>query len=642
MPLYEAKVLHYVSPATDIANIAMTSPSNLNRGSSPFHSTISLYCRSHDGRLLSVEGREAKAVTIHWTAISKQLQSSEPTPLPLPSGLVIKTRSFFLVTDDAVEPSFQRNAILRAREFYHDTNNYYIGLLSYKLQDDQDTPFRDWIETLFILRTTLRPQPYQEWKLSTRLNRGASSAWEIFWAWVNSPKITLGQKRKSSAYGKHEVTAESITALFERVLRNTAPQDQWDRAGRTYLRRRVIEFVSRNEACQMVLPAFPCKSPNSNKVGGSKPDMAERIALETLHDFVQDVKKVYPPGATIWIVHDGHLLSSCIGVDDSTVSEYESNLQELYHSLFSSSEDREAVKFTSLSDLVFPNRNDDMMRTLNEAWLHSEVLGHPLPTKLCESTELARKLVMASCGIDRPHLRKLIQAQDTTTISTYRGLSRFMLQDLATTASSEQRSMSQRKKIASAVAAEMMARNQAYSNLLELLFPDFIRLSIHAHDNQGPKFGVRLFPRNRVRAIDDLDGRHEPVPLYNFQLPTPWHNCIVKVTGDDILYLVKASVARQAIDGGRYAGAWTENHDEEGSGHFSLREVVTSSEGLPHYLVAGRDHGSNGRQIEMVRVHDVDAMSEDKAEKKDGNPTPEKGDGVVVAAIKKLIVLCMR
>ncbi|KAI0115738.1 Pyoverdine/dityrosine biosynthesis protein-domain-containing protein [Nemania sp. FL0031] len=624
----------------------MTSRSNLNSGSSPFHSTISLYCRSRDGRLLSAEGREAKAVAIHWPTISEQLQSSEPNSAPLPSGLVIETRNFFLATNDAIESVFQQSTILRAREVYHDADKYYIGLLSYQSQGDEDTSFRDWIETLFVLRTTLRPQPYQEWKFSDRLDCGSGSVWKMFWSWVTSPKTTLDLKHKSSMYRKYEAyeaTAENIAVLFERMLRNTGPKDQWDRTGRDYFRRRVIEFVSRNEACQMVLPAFPCKSPNSNKVGGSKPDMAERIALETLHDFVQSVEKVHPPGATIWIVHDGHLLSSCIGVDDATVSEYESNIQELYRSHFSSPQDRKRIRFTSLSDLVFPNRNDDMKESLDDAWLcDSEVLYHPLPAELCQSTELVRKLVMASCGIDRAHLRKLIQAQDSTTISTYRGLSRFMLQDLAATVGNEQRSMSQRKKIATTVAAEMMARNQAYSNLIELLFPDFVRLSIHAHDNQGPKFGVRLFPKNKVRAIDDLDVRHEPVPLYNFQIPTPWHNCIVKVAGDDVLYLAKASVARQAIGNGRYTGTWVdEKHcGEEGSGHFSLYEVVMSSECSRYYSEAGRDHGSNYRQIDVVRVHDVDAISEDAAGKRGETSIPEKEAGILVVAIKKLVNIC--
>lgn len=105
--------------------------------------------------------------------------------------------------------------------------------------------------------------------------------------------------------------AEKITVIFEDMLRNSAVADEWDLSGRNYFFHRVLEFVNRNEQCQMALPAFPCKSPNDAKVGGPKPDMAERVALETLCAFVKSVKKIYSPGATIWVIHDGHLLSSC-------------------------------------------------------------------------------------------------------------------------------------------------------------------------------------------------------------------------------------------------------------------------------------------------------------------------------------------
>ncbi|KAI0814584.1 Pyoverdine/dityrosine biosynthesis protein-domain-containing protein [Xylaria sp. FL0064] len=580
----------------------MKSSPTINSGSAPFHSIISLYCRSCNGHLLSAEGREAKVLATNWSVIFKQLQTSEPDLTSLPSGLVVETRSFSIVPDATLETFFRQNAALRAREVYRDADRYYVGLLSYQPQVDENTPFRDWVETFFLLRTTLRPQPYQEWKFSTGPNCDSRSAWKTFCSWVMAPKTTLNKKRKGSVQRKYEATAESITVLFERMLRNTADEDRWDYGGRTFFLRRVIEFVHRNEACQMVLPAFPCKSPNGTKAGGSKPDMAERIALESLRDFAMSVKRIYSPGATIHVVHDGHLLSSCIGVDDAAISEYESNLQELYRSHFDSLEDQNAIKFISLNDLFFTKTNRDMDQSLDKAWLYdAEVLCHPLQTRLSEPIELVRKLVMASCGVDRAHLRKLIRTQDAATISTYRGLSRFMLQDLATTGSSEQRSMSQRKKIASAVAAEMMARNQAYTNLLELLFPDFVRLSIHAHSNQGPKFSVRLFPRGRVRAVDDIDGRHKPAPLHDFQIPTPWHSCIVKVRDDNIVYLTKASVARQALANGRYTGRWVDDNEvgEEGQGHFSLCEVVASSKDLA-YVEAGGDYESDGRQIKAV------------------------------------------
>jgi hypothetical protein len=176
--------------------------------------------------------------------------------------------------------------------------------------------FLEWIETLLISRTTLQPQSDQ--KLQASIRRDCQSATEGFWEWVKTLiatqttlQVRLSRQSKASVGGNCQFVAEKITVVFERMLRNTAATDEWDCSGRDYFRHRVLGFVNRNESCQMALPAFPCKSPNNAKVGGSQPDMAERLALETLRAFVRSVEKIYPPGATIWIIHDGHLLSSC-------------------------------------------------------------------------------------------------------------------------------------------------------------------------------------------------------------------------------------------------------------------------------------------------------------------------------------------
>ncbi|KAI1124423.1 Pyoverdine/dityrosine biosynthesis protein-domain-containing protein [Nemania abortiva] len=548
--------------------------STFNYGSSPFHSIMGLFCRSRDGRLLNTEGRESKVIAHQWPSIWQQIKASRTGSKALESGLLVETTC--IDTGPGLNSSslHQGRTRLRVREIYSEARECYVGLLSHQSHEFHDGPFREWIETLIISRTTLQPRLKQELRASAWSDWGAVA--ETIWEYVKAffvPKTTLPTRLDPvpnvPVRRNCELTAERITVLFENVLRNTAAIDEWNCSGRDYFFHRVLDFVDRNAACQMALPAFPCKSPNDAKVGGSKPDLAERVALETLCAFVRGVKKIYPPGAIVLIIHDGHLLSSCIGVDDYVVSEYESNLQELYRSMFDSSADQKAIKFCSLSNLFFSESDDT--RTFDESWiLDSDLLYHPIQTKLTRTAEIARKLVMASCGIDRSHLRKLILAQDTTVLKLYRGLSRFMLQDL-TGPSFVAQSTSRKKKTASSVAVEMMVRNQAYSNLLELLFPNYIRLSIHAHNNRGPKFGVRLFPRNKVRAIDDIDGRHEPVPMYDFQIPTPWHNSIVKVEGDDIMYLTKASVARQAIAGGKYVGGWVDAGDE--GGYFLLRKV---------------------------------------------------------------------
>lgn len=59
-------------------------------------------------------------------------------------------------------------------------------------------------------------------------------------------------------------------------------------------------------------------------------------------------------------------------------------------------------------------------------------------------------------------------------------------------------------------AKKMMVRNQSFSLLVQQKYPSHIRLSIHGHNNNGPKYGVRL--------MDHLTF-----------IATPWHNVVVRL-----------------------------------------------------------------------------------------------------------------
>lgn len=291
-------------------------PSTLNYGSSPFHQSLGLYCRGHDGRLLNVEGKEAEAITCHWPTIFEQLKANNTTFKTLPSGLLVGTTCFDIASQLISSSSNNSRTRIRVREIYREAYKCYVGYIANQSQDSYDEAFLGWIETLFLLRTTLRPQQGQEPLVIS--HRDSLSTVERIWQWIktlflpnHTSKTQLDEISKASLRHNGELITEEITVLFEQMLRNTSVKDEWASSGREYFSRRVRDFVNRNERCQMVLPAFPCKSPNDDKVGGTRPDMAERIALETLRAFTARVEKIYSPGATIWIIHDGHLLSSC-------------------------------------------------------------------------------------------------------------------------------------------------------------------------------------------------------------------------------------------------------------------------------------------------------------------------------------------
>lgn len=198
-----------------------------------------------------------------------------------------------------------------------------------------------------------------------------------------------------------------------------------------------------------------------------------------------------------FILRAQHLLTAAaVGVDDDTVDSYGEKLREMELSTCEREKTYPTTKFASLRDIFFGN--EVLAQSFMPAWIDSVELPHLLGTDLNPAAEMCRKLLMAMCEIDTQALRNVIKVEQGASLALYRGFSRFMLEDLAVHPKFLGQSKSQRKKLATKVAGEMIKvsrcpvlskeakltqpdqRNQAYSNLMELLFPSHIRLSIHA------------------------------------------------------------------------------------------------------------------------------------------------------------------
>lgn len=104
---------------------------------------------------------------------------------------------------------------------------------------------------------------------------------------------------------------DGITELFVRMLKHSAKYDKWTEGGDDYFKKTIKPFILRDLPIQAVLPAFPCKSSNLDKVAGWKPDKGEELSLLRLVQFTEAVKELYNPGIIIWIVSDGHVFSDC-------------------------------------------------------------------------------------------------------------------------------------------------------------------------------------------------------------------------------------------------------------------------------------------------------------------------------------------
>jgi pyoverdine/dityrosine biosynthesis protein Dit1 len=102
----------------------------------------------------------------------------------------------------------------------------------------------------------------------------------------------------------------------------------------------------------------------------------------------------------------------------------------------------------------------------------------------------------------------------------YQGISRFLYEDFLGLAEFKAISRAQIQKLAKSVSYRVILRSNAWSRLLEEVYPESLRLSIHPQYRVSKKIGVHMI------STDDC-------------WRTPWHSVAVKKDG--VIYLEKRS-----------------------------------------------------------------------------------------------------
>ena len=254
---------------------------------------------------------------------------------------------------------------------------------------------------------------------------------------------------------------------------------------------RIQQFVAAGKPVEFVLPAFPSKSPNPNKVLGRLPDLAERIALQSLNKLCSDIQCIYAPGARLTICSDGRVFGDVIGVDDADISNYQAAIGQIISQKFANS-----LRLYNLEDCAQfkaqASNFDELRRSMIERY------AQPLTT-------IKHTLTSSQDGVE-----------------LYRAITRFMFEDSLTEDYVGTRSALQKK--AKAMAVEVIQRSWAWGDLLAEEFPDAIRLSIHPQSPSSLKIGIHMIPTQ-----DDWI--------------TPWHGVAVD-TGDGFK-LMKRKAAQQ-------------------------------------------------------------------------------------------------
>jgi pyoverdine/dityrosine biosynthesis protein Dit1/AcrR family transcriptional regulator len=227
---------------------------------------------------------------------------------------------------------------------------------------------------------------------------------------------------------------------------------------------RVAAVVAANEPLELVLPGFPAKSPNPEKVLGRLPDRAERLALANLEALCVELEGLHPAGVHMVLASDGHVFVGSVGIGDDDCDVYRDTIrEELVRA------GARHLRWFDLGD-AYPRATPEEQR---ERLLST--YGEPL-----EALKARGPMPMVD------------------------GIHRFLAEDARGVDPSL--SKNQAKERTREAAWETVRRSQAWGALVAAAFPDAVRLSIHPQPAGSPKLGLHLLP------TDD--------PWL-----TPWHGC---------------------------------------------------------------------------------------------------------------------
>lgn len=254
---------------------------------------------------------------------------------------------------------------------------------------------------------------------------------------------------------------------------------------------KIVSAVSEGRPVTFVLPAFPGKSPNSAKVLGPLPDMAERCALEFLQHLCDRIRRYYAPGAHMVLCSDGRVFSDVVGLRDEDVTNYQDEISNMIENLGLSS-----LSTFNLEEL-YEGLNFDEMRT-------SLMEHHGEPVEMLQAAVSRGKAEDAS--VDDKEAHRL-----------YCGITRFLVED--SMFPGQTRSRSSIQKECRVRAYSVVQRSKAWGELVEEQFPDAVRLSIHPQTCGSKKLGIRL------------------IGFETWQ--TPWHAAAVHV-GDRYMLLKRS------------------------------------------------------------------------------------------------------
>jgi pyoverdine/dityrosine biosynthesis protein Dit1 len=218
---------------------------------------------------------------------------------------------------------------------------------------------------------------------------------------------------------------------------------------------KVRRCIGAGEPIHFLLPAFPAKSPNPQKVLGPLPDMGEEIALSFLEHICAEINALYAPGARISICSDGRVFADLVGVSEGDVSNYAAELRLMMERI-----ETRSLDFFSMEDLFDVE---------DHAAMRDKLLFHYSDT-LESIKERAHSF---------DHHRAL-----------FNGIQRFLFEDRLVL--EPDKSRNQVRNECKDLAYRVIQRSDSWARLLSDCFPTALRLSIHPQSPHSEKIGILM------------------------------------------------------------------------------------------------------------------------------------------------------
>ena len=259
---------------------------------------------------------------------------------------------------------------------------------------------------------------------------------------------------------------KQVNEVFELVVKTWmyGVCDKYVAEDFSQLRDNMAALMKKQLPLKFLLPAFPCKSPNTDyKVLGISPDFVEVKAIESLLKTLRHLESSYEFGAKIMLMSDYHTFDQYVGVSEENYNVYFAGLKQIIRQLGGD----DVIELICLSD--FPHFSDT-------------------PTSLV-STKLNEDFGDAAYAADFDSRI----ASDPVLMRRYRGMREFMKNDLAMALIEKSRKEKEREL--KRVAKGMMVQGVALDKFLRTqdFITDYIRLSVHPHHPASGKFCVDFF-----------------------------------------------------------------------------------------------------------------------------------------------------